>query len=418
MRGLVSRSKIRRSMAWIVPGGALLGVSAVLLVVTAFSAAASPTHKPANKPKHQAGTKHHGSKSGDVTVSKAPYGTLDDGTAIEQYTLASKKGLTVKLITYGGIVTEINTPDRKGNVANVALGFDNLAAYVAKSPYFGSITGRYANRIANGTFMLDGATYTLAKNNGPNSLHGGIKGFDKRVWAATVVPGGVKLSYTSPDLEEGYPGTLTTDVTYTIVNGSNLKIDYHATTDKPTVVNLTNHTYFNLAGEGSGSIYDHVLWLKAHRYTPVDPTLIPTGALDPVENTPFDFTKPTAIGLRIRDAHEQIVIGQGYDHNFVIDRPAGDTSLILISKVADPATGRVLKIWTTEPGVQLYTGNFLDGTLVGPSHHTYRQGDAFALETQHYPDSPNHPAFPSTVLRPGQTFASTTIYGFGVGGHK
>jgi aldose 1-epimerase len=410
MRALISRSKIFHAIAWIVPGGALLGVSVVLLVVAAFPAAASSTHKP----------KHHGDKSGDITVSKAPYGTLGDGTAIDEYTLANKQGVTVKIITYGGIVTEINTPDRKGTFANVALGFDNLADYVAKSPYFGAIIGRYANRIANGTFSLGGVAYTLAKNNGPNSLHGGIKGFDKKVWQATIVPGGIKLSYTSPNGEEGYPGTLKVDVTYTLTNKNQLRMDYHATTDKATVINLTNHTYFNLAGEGSGDVFDQVLWLKAHNYTPVDATLIPTGEIAPVAGTPFDFTKPTPIGLRIREDHPQIVIGQGYDHNFVIDRPAGDTSLILISKAVDPASGRELKTWTTEPGVQLYTGNFLDGTLVGPSHRTYRQGDAFTLETQHYPDSPNHPAFPTTTLNPSQTFTSTTIYAFGVsgGGHK
>jgi aldose 1-epimerase len=329
--------------------------------------------------------------------------------------------MTVKIITYGGIVTEIDTPDRKGKTANVALGFDNLGDYVAKSPYFGAIIGRYANRIANGTFALDGATYTLAKNNGPNALHGGVKGFDKQVWSASVVPpahggAGLKLEYTSPAGEEGYPGRLAVDVTYTLTNTSELRIDYHATTDKATVINLTNHTYFNLAGEGSGDVFDQVLWLKAHNYTPVDSTLIPTGAIVPVAGTPFDFTKPTPIGLRIRDADPQIVIGQGYDHNFVIDRPAGDTSLTLISKASDPASGRELKTYTTEPGVQVYTGNFLDGTLVGPSHRTYRQGDAFTLETQHYPDSPNQPSFPTTVLRPSQTFTSTTVYAFGVTG--
>jgi aldose 1-epimerase len=407
MRGLVSRSRAFRALAWIVPGGALLGVSAVLLVVTAFPAAASPTHD-------------RGHKGGDVSVTKAFYGKLADGTSIDQYTLANQRGMTVKIITYGGIVTEIDTPDRTGKVANVALGFDNLADYVAKSPYFGAIIGRYANRIANGTFTLAGTTYTLAKNNGPNSLHGGIKGFDKQVWAATVVPSshgaaGLQLSYTSPNGEEGYPGTLKVTVDYTLTNKNELKIDYRATTDKATVINLTNHTYFNLAGEGSGDVFDQVLWLKAHNYTPVNATLIPTGAITPVAGTPFDFTQPTPIGLRIRDADPQIVIAQGYDHNFVIDRPAGDHSLILISKAVDPVTGRELKTYTTEPGVQLYTGNFLDGTLVGPSHHTYRQGDAFTLETQHYPDSPNQPSFPTTTLLPTQTFTSTTVYAFGVG---
>jgi aldose 1-epimerase len=405
MRPPVSRSKIYRALAWILPGGALLGVS-VALAVLAFPAAASSTHQ-----------RWH--KGGGITVTKAAYGKLADGTAIDQYTLANQRGMSVKIITYGGIVTEINTPDRKGKTANVALGFDNLADYVAKSPYFGAIIGRYANRIAKGTFTLDGVTYHLPINNGVNSLHGGLQGFDKHVWAATVVPGGIKLTYTSADGEEGYPGAMNVAVTYTLTKDNALRIDYSATTSKPTIINLTNHTYFNLAGEGSGDVFDQVLWLKAHNYTPVDPTLIPTGVIAPVAGTPFDFTKPTAIGLRIREADPQIVIAQGYDHNFVIDRPAGDHSLILISKAADPASGRVLKTWTTEPGVQLYTGNFLDGTLVGPSGHTYRQGDAFTLETQHYPDSPNQPAFPSTVLRPSQTFTSTTVYAFSAeGGHK
>jgi aldose 1-epimerase len=411
MRSLVSGSKIFRAAARILPGGALLGVG-VVLAVMAFPAVASTTHD-----------RGHKGGGGGVTITKAPYGTLADGTAIDEYTLSNQRGMTVKVITYGGIVTEINTPDRKGKTANVALGFDNLADYVAKSPYFGAIIGRYANRIAKGTFTLDGTTYHLPINNGVNSLHGGIMGFDKHVWSATIVPpahgeAGLKLSYTSVDGEEGYPGTLKVDVTYTLTKSNDLRIDYHATTDAATIINLTNHTYFNLAGEGSGDVFDQVLWLKAHNYTPVDATLIPTGEIAPVAGTPFDFTKPTPIGLRIREADPQIVIAQGYDHNFVIDRPQGDSSLILIAKAVDPASGRVLKTYTTEPGVQLYTGNFLDGTLVGPSHHTYRQGDAFTLETQHYPDSPNEPTFPSTVLRPGQTFTSTTVYAFGVAGHK
>jgi aldose 1-epimerase len=401
-RLVFTRSRIFRAFAWIVPGGALLGVSAALLGVMAFPALASPRHS-----------------HSDVSVSKAHYGTLADGTAVDQYTLANERGMTVKIITYGGIVTEIDTPDSHGKVANVALGFDSLGGYVAKSPYFGAIIGRYANRIAKGMFTLDGVTYTLAVNNGVNALHGGIKGFDKQVWQASIVApkhesAGLKLSYTSPNGEEGYPGTLKVDVTYTLTNKNELRIDYHATTDKATVINLTNHTYFNLAGEGSGDVFDQVLWLKAHNYTPVDSTLIPTGVIAPVAGTPFDFTTPTAIGARIREADPQIVIAQGYDHNFVIDRAAGDSSLILIAKAVDPASRRVLKTYTTEPGVQLYTGNFLDGTLVGPSHHTYRQGDAFTLETQHYPNSPNQPKFPSTVLRPGQTFSSTTVYAFGV----
>jgi aldose 1-epimerase len=406
MRGLVSRSRIGRGGAQIA-GGALLGVGVVLLlVVMALPAAASSTH----------GRGHQG---GGVTISKAPYGALADGTAIDQYTLANGHGMTVKIITYGGIVTEIDTPDRHGTIADVALGFDNLADYVAKSPYFGAIIGRYGNRIAKGMFTLDGTAYTLAVNNGVNALHGGLKGFDKRVWQATVVPAshgsaGLKLSYTSVNGEEGYPGTLAVDVTYTLTSQSQLRIDYHATTDKATVLNLTNHTYFNLAGEGSGDVSDQVLWLKAHTYTPVDSTLIPTGVIAPVAGTPFDFTKPTPIGLHLRDADPQIVIAQGYDHNFVIDRPAGDASLMLIAKAWDPASGREMNTWTTEPGVQLYTGNFLDGTLVGPSHRTYRQGDAFTLETQHYPNSPNTPSFPTTVLRPLQTFTSTTVYAFGV----
>ena len=407
MRSPVIRSKIVRALAWIVPVGALLGVGVVL---AALPALASSTH----------GRWHKG--GGDVSVTVAPYGTLADGTAIDQYTLANQRGMTVKIITYGGIVTEIDTPDSSGQIANVALGFDNLADYVAKSPYFGAIIGRYANRIAKGTFMLDGVTYHLPINNGVNSLHGGIMGFDKHVWTATIVPpshdgAGVKLSYTSVNGEEGYPGKLKVDVTYTLTRDNQLRIDYHATTDQATIINLTNHTYFNLAGEGSGDVFDQVLWLKAHNYTPVDSTLIPTGVIAPVAGTPFDFTTPTPIGERIRDADPQIVIAQGYDHNFVIDRPAGDSSLILIAKAFDPASGRVLKTYTTEPGVQLYTGNFLDGTLVGPSHHTYRQGDAFTLETQHYPDSPNEPTFPSTVLRPGKTFTSTTIYAFSADGH-
>jgi aldose 1-epimerase len=353
--------------------------------------------------------------SGSVIV-KEPWGTVD-GEAVDRYTLTNANGMVVKIITYGGIVQSIEVPDRDGNLGNVALGFDNLDDYVAMNPYFGCITGRYANRIARGTFTLDGTTYHLPLNNGENTLHGGTKGFDKVVWSAEEVTGGdgvgLKLSHVSPDGDQGYPGALTAEVTYTLTDNNELRIDYHATTDKATIVNLTNHTYFNLAGEGSGTIYDHELQINASSYTPVDPTLIPTGEIAPVAGTPFDFTTPHAIGERIRDGDEQMVIGRGYDHNFVLDRSSpDDTSMIVAATLVDPGSGRTLEVSTTEPGIQFYSGNFLDGTLVGTSGNMYRQGDALALETQHYPDSPNHADFPSTVLQPGQDYNTTTVYAF------
>jgi aldose 1-epimerase len=353
----------------------------------------------------------------DPVITSEPWGEVD-GQPVDLYTLTNSDDMTVTITNYGGIIQSIWVPDRRGREANVALGFDNLDDYVTSSPYFGCITGRYANRIAEGRFTLDGEEYQLATNDGPNHLHGGNVGFDKRVWDATPIEGdddsvGLELTYTSPDGEENYPGTLETTVTYTLTNDNEIRVDYHATTDAPTVVNLTNHTYFNLAGEGSGTIEDHRLLLNADHYTPVDETLIPTGEIAPVEDTPFDFTRSTAIGERIRDGHEQIVIGRGYDHNFVLNRDdPEDGEMILAARVTDPRSGRTLEISTTEPGIQFYSGNFLDGTLVGTSGNVYRQGDAFALETQHYPDSPNQPDFPSTVLRPGEVYETSTVFEF------
>jgi aldose 1-epimerase len=357
------------------------------------------------------------SATGKPTISKDVFGTTPDGERVDRYTLSNGR-MRVRILTYGGILQTIEVPDRRGRLGNVTLGFDNLADYVARSPYFGCITGRYANRIANGRFTLDGQVYELPINNDPNSLHGGTVGFDKHVWAATEIRDrdsvGLRLRFTSPAGDQGYPGTLRATVTYTLTRSNGIRMDYRATTDAPTVVNLTNHAYFNLAGEGTGTIDDHLLYLNARRYTPVDPTLIPTGALDPVAGTPMDFTRPTAIGARNRDGtFEQLVIGRGYDHNWVLDRRDHSyTKLELAARVLDRSSGRVLTIVTTEPGIQFYGGNFLDGTLVGTSGRMYRQGDGFALETQHYPDSPNQPHFPSTELRPGQTYQSTTIYQF------
>lgn len=351
------------------------------------------------------------------SIQSKPYGTTVDGQAVDEYTLTNSHGVIAKIITYGGIITELHVPDRHGNMANVALGFNNLSDYESKSPYFGCITGRYANRLAGGKFSLDGKSYSVSLNDGPNSLHGGSKGFDKQVWTAKDVSGddgpSLQLTYLSPDGEEGYPGNLSVTVIYTLTDANELRIDYSATTDQTTVVNLTNHSYFNLAGEGSGTIHDHVLTLNADAFTPVDATLIPTGEIAPVEGTPFDFRVAKPIGSGQRSSHPQIVIARGYDHNFVLNRPAGDNgSILLAARVVEPISGRVLEVWTKEPGVQFYAGNFLNGSLVGSSGHLYRQSDAFALETQHFPDSPNHPNFPSTRVEPGATYQTTTLYKF------
>jgi aldose 1-epimerase len=359
-----------------------------------------------------------GAGTGAEGITSEPWGEVE-GEEVMLYTLTNANGMEVKVTNYGGIITSVLVPDRDGTMENVTLGFTNLDEYVEGHPYFGNITGRYANRIARGTFDIDDENFYLALNNGPNTLHGGEKGFDKQVWAGEEVSGegevGVKMSRVSPDMEEGYPGNLDVEVTYTLTDNDEIRIDYHATTDEPTHVNLTNHAYWNLAGEGSGSAEGHELTLMASNYTPVDENLIPAGEIAPVAGTPLDFTTPHPIGERVRDDFEQLLLGRGYDHNFVLDRSSpDDSSLIVAARVVEPESGRTLEISTTEPGIQFYSGNFLDATEVGGAGKMYRQGDGFALETQHYPDSPNHPEFPSTLLEPDEEFNSTTIYVFSV----
>lgn len=348
------------------------------------------------------------------TVSRQPWGQTKDGTPVEIYTLRNSKGAEVRISNYGGIIVSLKVPDRAGNMGDVVLGYDDLADYIKDSPYFGALIGRYGNRIAKGKFTLDGKQYTLAVNNGPNALHGGLKGFDKVVWTpsilATAQGPALKLVYVSKDGEEGYPGTLSVTAVYTLTDDNELKLEYTATTDKDTVVNLTQHSYFNLASKGD--ILSHVVMMPAGKFTPVDGTLIPTGELRPVEGSPFDFRKPTAIGARINQDDEQLKFGKGYDHNFVMDKPMA--KLGLMARVEEPTTGRVLEVWSTEPGLQFYSGNFLDGSNKGKGGWVYQFRNGFCMEPQHYPDSPNQPSFPSVVLKPGQVYKNTIIFKFSV----
>lgn len=347
----------------------------------------------------------------EAQVTKQTFGKTSDGTPVDIYTLKSG-AVEARILTYGGIVQSLKVPDKKGKVEDVVFGFDTLDGYAAgpkpNPAYFGAIIGRYGNRIANGEFKLDGKTYHIPQNNGTNALHGGTKGFDKVVWKGKEIPHGVELAYVSPDGEMGFPGTLTVVVRYTLT-GKDLKIDYSATTDKDTVLNLTNHSYFNLAGQGNGDILDDLVKINASRYTPVDDKLIPTGELASVQDTPLDFRKATAVGARINDDNAQLKLAHGYDHNWVLD---GGGKLSEAAEVYEPNSGRVLEVLTDQPGVQFYTANFLDGTIVGKGSKAYPRRTALCLETQHFPDSPNHPKFPSTELKPREKFHSVTIFRF------
>jgi aldose 1-epimerase len=435
----------------------LAGLAAILALLTmgslALARGGQGHHKSHTKGSANHGKGHHhgSSHKGGLSITSEPFGNLptgvpnipDGGAAVTRYTLSNKRGMTVSILDYGGIIQSLDVPDRRGHQANVTLGFANIdgytnAAYLKSNPYFGAIIGRYGNRIANGKFTLGGTQYSLDQNNGPNSLHGGFIGYDKEMWSAEEIQPdgqtvGLKLTgirsgtahegctpgLTAPGntpCSTGYPGKLTVSVTFTLNNDNQLEFHYVATTSAPTVVNLTNHSYWNLSGEGSGTIYDHELKLNADNYTPVDDTQIPTGVIAPVAGTPFDFRRFHAIGERIRENDPQLVIGRGYDHNFVLNPNSHPGRLNLAARLFDPATGRLLTILTDQPGIQFYSGNFLDGTLYGTSGRQYRQGDGLALETQHFPDSPNHANFPSTELDPGQTYDSKTIYQFSKAG--
>jgi aldose 1-epimerase len=399
---------------------ALIALAATALATgcASNSATSSP---PASAPQAAAANPPAAEATTQSSVTHEPFGTTLDGKPVEIYTLQNDNGMVVRIMTYGGIIQSVKVPDKSGQMGDVALGYDTLDGYLTNSPYFGALIGRYGNRIAKGHFTLDGQEYTIFTNNVPNTLHGGRIGFDKRVWTvdkADLNKHGrpeLVLSYTSPDGEEGYPGTLKVTATYVLLTKENtLRLSFKATTDKDTVVNLTGHSYFNLAGQGQGTVLDQVVYIDADKYTPVDSTLIPTGEIAPVEGTPFDFRTPTAIGARIGNDNEQLKFGGGYDHNFVVNHPMD--KLGLDARVMDPKSGRVFEIWSTSPGLQFYSGNFLDGTIIGKGGMTYVHRGAFAMEPQHYPDSPNQPSFPSTVLHPGDTYHNTIVYKFSVAG--
>jgi aldose 1-epimerase len=348
----------------------------------------------------------------EAPISQAPFGHTREGVPVELYTLRTPGGLEAGICNYGGIIVSLKTPARDGHLDDVVLGFDHLDGYLAPNPYFGALVGRFCNRIAKATFKLEGATYNLAANNGPNSLHGGLKGFDKMVWQAGPTQAAsapaLVLHYLSKHGEEGYPGNLHVKAVYSLSTDNGLRLDLTATTDQTTIVNLTQHPYFNLAGKGD--ILRHQVQIDADRFTPVDSTLIPTGELRPVEGTPFDFRRPHAIGARIEHEDEQLQRGRGYDHNFVLDHPMG--RLDVVARVSEPVTGRVLEVLTTEPGLQFYTGNFLDGTIKGKGGQAYQRRSGFCLEAQHFPDSPNQPEFPSVTLRPGEVYQNTIVFRF------
>lgn len=391
-----------------VESGGRLSVAGALAFALAVCAVARPPRPAA------VGT----DKTPAARIERRAFGRLADGTEVGLYTLTNRNGVEAQITDFGAGVVSLKVPDARGRMGDVVLGYEDAAGYEADTFYMGTVAGRYANRIAGGRFRLGGVEYRLAQNNGPNHLHGGLRGFNKVLWSARELllhPGGValELTYRSRDGEEGYPGNLSATVTYVLTAEDELRIEYAATADKPTVVNLTSHAYFNLAGEGAGSILGHVLKVNADRFTPVDETSIPTGELRPVRGTPFDFKRPTAIGSRITQADEQLRIGRGYDHNFVLNRKG--SALSLAAEVYEPSSGRVMQAWTTEPGLQLYTGNFLEGAR-GKGGKVYKVREGFCLEAQHFPDSPNRPAFPSTVLSPGRRYTQTTVYKFAVRG--